>query len=241
MTSTKRFSDVSAAYNAHVANLDQARCIFEEEVTKLNEYVYRHLAERYPRATRKLRWGAPKHWSTAREVTWLHWMAGCRVRLDVKPPGYKVFRKGAAFLYFQSLYAESVGAFVFEARLENQNTANTEIDEEAYAVIEAEGGDRFPRAEHLKRNTTVLFRCDLGDGLFDDLNDYVDRAMEVIEAAIDRLYPDSAYPTEAAGDEAPGDGGTDDAADDALDDALDDVTTDPGLPSDELDEEMLAD
>jgi hypothetical protein len=196
MTSDLRYSDVSQTYNTHVANLDRARLIFQREVEQLNEYASKHIEDRrsWPlEGVQKVRWGKPEHWSTARETTWLNWTSATRVRLDVRPPGYMRYKMAAAYVFFQTSYDQELAKFVFSCRLENQNAVSSDIDEEAIALIRAADIGRFPNAVHVKRNRAMLFRINLEDSLYDEINDWVDRGFELISATIDRMFPDAEY------------------------------------------------
>ena len=96
LSSPKTFSDVALAYNDHLASLDQARIKFEEDVDSLNELVHARLAERRAwsgEGIRKVRWAKPEPWSTSREGAWQNWISSTRIRLDVRPPNYKNFRR----------------------------------------------------------------------------------------------------------------------------------------------------
>ncbi len=204
MSSDKRLSEVSLVYNKHVANLDRARQIFEEEMQNLVDFVHKHFEDRrtWPQeGVRKVRWGKPQPWSSARSVPWLNWIAATRVRMDVKPPNYKVFRKAAAFVYFQIGFVADIGCFAFECRLENQNAIDTDLDEETFSVIQKQDSARYPRAEHIKRDTTVIYRCDIEESLFDDINDWVDRGLNVICEAVDQMFPDTQYANTSTAEE----------------------------------------
>jgi hypothetical protein len=196
MSSDKRLSEVSLAYNKHVVNLDRARKVFEEEMQNLVDFAHKHLDDRrtWPQeGVRKVRWGKPQPTSSARSVPWLNWVAGTKVRMDIRPPNFKVFRKAAAFVYFEIVFVRDIGNFVFECRLENQNIIDTDLDEETFAVIQKHDSSEFPRAEHIKRDTTVIYRCDIEESLFDDINNCVNRGLDVICEAVNQIFPDSEY------------------------------------------------
>ena len=70
--SKRQFSEITLAYCSHVAALDRARRIFEEEVRQLNQFVLAELTELAGRpldsVIRKVRWTDPRDWSTERDV-----------------------------------------------------------------------------------------------------------------------------------------------------------------------------
>lgn len=193
--SERTFSEVSTTYNANLNQLNDARQIFEKEVRSLNEFVHAHLSERRQAEQRieKLRWEAAEDWSTGREGPWLNWYCGTRIRLDVKLPGKTRFRKGAAFVYFQTIFDHDLDRFMFRCRLENQNTIAEDIDEQAFGIVQKRGENEFPGAHHVKANTAILFRYPLQDSLFDELNRNVDRALGAVEQAIEIILPDDRY------------------------------------------------
>ena len=195
MTS-EHFTAVSLAFSEHVADLDRARHVFEEEVERFNGYVAQRLEERRGlpgEGVRKLRWGRVEDWSVVRDVAWLNWYAGTRIEVDIRPPGYKVFRRAAAYLYFEVRYSRDAECFRFRCRLENQNRVSADIDEETMAVVHRRGESEFPASEQIKTNTAVLFRKDLHESLFDELSQWIDRSLAVVAEAIDSVFPDARY------------------------------------------------
>ena len=60
-------------------------------------------------------------------------------------------------------------------------------------ILEERGPAEFPHFEHIKSNTTVLFRRELKDEFFDNLHQYIDHAAGIVSQAIDRIFPDSHY------------------------------------------------
>lgn len=205
MPSEIRFSEVSVIYNTHIANLNHAREMFEEEVRGLNELILEHLGDTAGRprdGVVKLRWSAPEDRSKSRDVAWLNFRSGSRLRLDVRPPGFSRFKRGAAFLHFEIVFDPESSQFLFRSRLENQNTVSDEIDERVVGVVETRGKDIFPRHCHLKRNTAIVFCRDLNDSIFENLNQYIDDAINVVEAAVEGLFPDSAYADDNTGEDS---------------------------------------
>ena len=61
------------------------------------------------------------------------------------------------------------------------------------AVIEAVGDAAYPRHQQIKTSTTVIFRRQLDDELYDNLNQSIDSAVAAVAQAIDNLFPDSMY------------------------------------------------
>jgi|GEM_PF-2185916 len=196
MSSSSHYSDVSAAFNSHIANLDKARRVFEEEVEVLNSFVFKHLEDRrtWPvEGVRKTRWGRPEPWSSTREVAWLNWSAATRTRMDIRAPGYKRFRKAAAYVFFQVAYDSSLGTFAFTCRVENQNSVDAALDERAIELIQTMDPGDFPNSVHVKRNTAMLFRCELEESLWDEANNWVDRGLDILTKVVDQVFPDELY------------------------------------------------
>jgi len=203
--SEQGFTEVSMTYNNHVVNLDRARQGFEEDTRRFNGLVLSHLADvcsREPDGIGKMRWRLPEDWSSAREVAWLNFVASARIRLDLRPPQYKNFKKHAAYLYFEIRFDPDMGRFVLRCRLENQNNVNAEIDETVDQLIRDERAAAFPGHDHIKSSTTILFKRDLGEELLDNINQYVDSALDVVAEAIDRIFPDADYSAEVQVDES---------------------------------------
>jgi hypothetical protein len=196
MTSELRFSEVSRAYNGHIANLNRSREVFESEVRAVNDLVLEHLADtkgRPPEGIQKLRWRAIEDRSKSRDVTWINFKTGASIRLDIRRPELARYKRGAAFLHFETVYDEDKAEFVFRCRLENQNTVHDEIDERVMGLIEKRGLDGFPGCKHIKRNTAIIFRQPLVDELLDELNHHIDTAVGLVETAVDEIFPDSEY------------------------------------------------
>ncbi len=199
MAIDRRLSEVAVAYNINIACLDEARQIFEKEVKQLNEVVMDHLYAATKRLNqdekmgRKLRWQQPEDDSRNREGPWLNFAARAVIGLDVKVPGAKVFKKNAAYLYFETVYdRDAEKKFVFQCRFENQNIVSDELDEKVLELVR-DKSDQFPAQVHFKANTTVLFRFRLEENLFDELNEHIDSAMAVCQDEVNILFPDSAY------------------------------------------------
>jgi hypothetical protein len=196
MSSPRKFSDVAISFNEHLASLDSARKIFEEEVETFNDQVRDRLIERCEwsgEGIQKVRWRDPELCSSARQVAWLNWSAETRIRLDILLPRYQRFKNAAAFLYFRTIYSWDAGKFCFDCLFTNQNNVNSDLDEEVYRQTKTCPSDWFPRAEHIKRNNTRIFQCELESSLFEESDGLVDRSLEIVAKAVDALYPDSQY------------------------------------------------
>lgn len=193
----REFSEITLVYNDHIGNLNRARQIFEEETRELNEIVLQHLNEVVSRPTDraapKLRWSEPRDWSMSRDVTWINFMTGAQLSIDIRQPGYKIFRKAAGYVYFETVFHEPADSFVFQCRFENQNIVHADIDEQIIHRVTTVGEQDFPDFEHVKTNTAILFRRPLSSSLFDTINQIVDGSLRVIETSIDNIFPDDDY------------------------------------------------
>lgn len=196
MSSKGRFSDVSLSYNANAANLDQARWIFQKEVSELNGWVQSHLSEMIKRpreGIKKVRWSDCEDWSTAKDGPWLNFIGATVVGLDMSPPELSIFKRGVAYLYFETRFDSDVNRFMFRARFENQDVVSKILDETVMEVVRSKGDEMFPNSEQIKSNTAILFKREIGNELFENVNQFIDSAVLVCEEAVDRLFPDSQY------------------------------------------------
>lgn len=197
MSSKGRFSEVSLAYNANAANLDQARLIFQREVSELNEWVQGHLNEVVQRiregASKLVRWRNPVDCSTAKDGPWLNFIGSTKISLDVSPPTLSVFKKDVAYLYFETRFDSDINRFSFRARFENQNIVSPILDETVMEVVRSNGAEMFPNSELIKSNTAILFKREIGNELFENLNQYIDAAILACEEAVYRVFPDFDY------------------------------------------------
>lgn len=190
------FSEVSKAYNGNIANLEQARRRFEGQLAELNDNVMAHLKERCNRphdGIAKIRFAKPEDWGAAKDGPWLKFSAATRVGIDIKPPSFEVYKKGAVFLYFESVFDNKKGRFVFQCRLENSNDVETNIDETAQDIIKSKDPSRFPDYCLIKTNTAIISKWELSDELYDKISQIIDDAVLVCEETVDKVFPDSAY------------------------------------------------
>ena len=134
-------------------------------------------------------------------MTWLNFFAGSYVRLDVRLPGKRNFRKAAAYVYFQFLFDRELEKFVYQCRFENQNLVHDGLDETVSELAAQKGESTFPGAYHVKSDTAVVFRRLITDTLFDELGGSVDDAIELVEEAVDVLFPNSHYAVPAEEDD----------------------------------------
>lgn len=194
--SDRGFSEISLVFNDHIGNLDRARHVFEDESRTLNDYILDHLAEVVNRPNeepiQKIRWSDPRDWSTSRDVSWTNFFAGTQLSMDVRQPGYKIFRRAAGYVYFEVVFDTQLDYFVFQCRFENQNLAHSEIDEEICRIID-DKPDAYPLSEHVKANTAILFKRKLSSELFDTINQMVEDSLSIIAQAVNSVFPDEAY------------------------------------------------
>ncbi len=196
--SKRQFSEITLAYCSHVAALDRARRIFEEEARQLNRFVLAELTELVGRpldsVIPKVRWSDPRDWwSTARDVAWLNYFAATQLSLDIRQPQYKNFKRAAGYLYFETVFDHTAGQFAFQCRFENKNLVHPDLDEEVMKLVKERGVEIFPDPTHIKSNTAVLFRRPLASDLFDNLTQYVNDATMTITAAVNQIFPDADY------------------------------------------------
>lgn len=192
---TKLFSEVSLAYNEHLANLDEARRQFEDDVRGLNNHVADRLAEIASKPAgglNKTRWSRLSDSSRQREGSWLTWVAGSSLELDVRAPRKKNFRRGAGLLYFETAFDHTVDRYRFRARFENQNLADDGIDEAVIDYVTTRT-DEFPNSDQIKSNTAILLRVELEEGLNDAVGGYVESTLRAICAGVDAVFPDELY------------------------------------------------
>lgn len=198
MSSERKFTDVSKAYNANVAVLNEARGVFQKELEELTDFVREHLSEASRREVeegriQKVWWGRPDDWSTTKDGAWLNHISGTIIPVHILQPGYKRKNRGAAHLYFECRFDKEFGCFIFRCRFENSNSVNKNIDEKLYELIDKEKPTECKNAVQIKANTVLLFRHELNDELFDNLHDYIDKALVLCEGAVDGIFPDNQY------------------------------------------------
>lgn len=198
MTPERKFSELTYAYNANAWNLNEARKIFQNEINEFNNDIEGRLQEVCQRPNdegkiKKVRWSDPTDWSTSKDGPWLNYIASTQVEMDIKPPSFKIFKRAAAYLYFEIRFDRDFSRFMFRCRLENQNSVHNNIDEKVMELISQKKTEEFPNAVHQKSNTGILFRHELKDDLFDILYQQIDNAIKVCEEAIDAIFPDSQY------------------------------------------------
>lgn len=195
--SKRQFSEITLAYCSHVAALDRARRMFEEDVQQLNRFVSAELDELARRpldsVIPKVRWSDPRDWSTTKDVAWLNYLAGTQLSLDIRQPQYKNYKRAAGYLYFETVFDHDLEQFRFQCRFENKNLVHPDLDEEVMKLVKERGVEIFPDPIHVKSSTAVLFRRPLASDLFDNLTQYVNHATMTITAAVDRIFPDADY------------------------------------------------
>lgn len=198
MASDRAFSELTHAYNANAWNLNDARKIFQNEINEFNSDIESHLQEVCGRPIdddriKKVRWSNPTDWSTSKDGPWLNYNASTQVEIDIKPPGYKIFKRAAAYLYFEIRFDRDFNRFMFRCRFENQNSVNESIDESVMEIISSQSPVEFSNSFHQKSNTAILFRHELKDDLFDRLYQVIDKAIIICEEAVDAIFPDELY------------------------------------------------
>ncbi len=191
------FSEIFGAYNATLVNLNEARTVFQNELYELNELIMDHLQDACRRAPdkgqiKKFRWARPEESSSPKELSWTSFVAGAFLRLDILQPGHKRFRKAAAYVYFETKYDKEFNRFMFQCRFENQNNVNKNIDEKIVELLEGKKQE-LKNSYQIKSNTSVIFREELENILFENINDLIDNSLQVIETAVDILLPDVEY------------------------------------------------
>ena len=195
MSSKGKFSDVSLSYNANAANLDQARWMFQKEVSELNEWVQNHLSEVIDSRKRmdKVRWSNSEDRTTEKDGPWLNFRSRTRISMNVRPPRLRKFRRSVAYLYFETRFDSDLNRFMFRARFENQNVVSPVLDETVMEVVRSKGDEMFPNSEQIKSNTAILFKREIANELFENMNQFIDSAVVVCEEAVDKIFPDSQY------------------------------------------------
>lgn len=198
MTHDRVFSELTHSYNANAWNLNEARKIFQNEINEVINEVVSHLPEVCQRPdddgkVQKVRWSTPYDGSTSKDGPWLNYIASTQVVMDIRPPAFIRFKCAAAYLYFEIKFDRDFSRFMFRSRLENQNIVNDSIDEKVMGLIAQKEAEMFLNAVHRKSNTVILFRHELKDELFDNLNQLIDDSIKICEEAIDLLFPDSQY------------------------------------------------
>ncbi len=194
----KRFSEVSLAYNANILNLDEARGIFQKELNDLNSFIWDHLTEASRRTSdssdvKKWRWANPEDWSTVKDGPWQNYITATYLPLDICPPGYNRFKRGVSTLYFEIRLDKEFGRFMFRARFENANIVDKNLDEKIIEILNRDKPEECLNMDQIKSNTAIIFRHELKDELFDNLHDYIDKALEICERAVDEMFPDHLY------------------------------------------------
>ncbi|MBU6154145.1 MAG: hypothetical protein KGP28_07570 [Bdellovibrionales bacterium] len=204
MAESRRFSEVGIAYNDNVFSLDEARGIFEKEISQLNKITMDHLftaskrLNQEDRYSKKFRWQDPEDDSRDRDGPWLNFTSRASIGIDIKTPGSKVFRKNVAYLYFETVFDwDDKKKFIFQCRLENQNLVSGDLDERVFEEVQ-KASDKFPGHIHYKANTTILFRLPINEALFDSLNQQVDNSLDICLKVFEKIFSDEMYRNEKA-------------------------------------------
>jgi len=195
------FSEISLVYNLHAFSLNEARQAFQEETMRLNQIVQEQLKEIAGRFTAqastgiaKVRWGTPEDHSSARDVSWLNFLAGIELAVDIRPPGYQIYRKGAAFMYFETRFDDEMKKFVFQVRFENSNSVDAMLDEHLHKVLSENPDKDLPGSYPVKTNTVILCRRELDESLSDAICVVIEKCLRKTIEMVDRVFPDQAYP-----------------------------------------------
>lgn len=203
---TKKLSEVSVAYISNAYHLDLARREFERQATNMLEHVEQELnniARRMGPESDVIRWRNPMVEFPQREIAWLNFRANANITLDLRPRGFKNFKKDAAYLYFEVLFDDDSRSFVFQARFENQSVSDAfrDLDEQIIEIARnPEEKLNFPNSDHIKASTAILFRHSIDEELWDNLHSRVTNAIRVCEAATVKLLARAAVQLEAAAD-----------------------------------------
>ncbi len=194
----KKFSDLTLSFNDHVGNLNEARLIFQRELGNFDKAVTDTLMELYRSPTKstdlnKVRLSKPFDLSTSKDGPWLNFTSRTILPIDLLPPNYQRYKNHSLLLYFESVFDDELGYFVFQARLENKNTANDNIDEKVIEIIKKEINDIFKNYYALKRNTAIIYRHKMNNQLWDQIGELIELPVQIIIKAVDEIFPDDEY------------------------------------------------
>lgn len=202
MTNNREFSELFEAYNQNIASISEARKVFEEELQNLNDLVKEYLIDFETKGSRtdsnikKCRWHKPKEFSSGKDGSWIKTFAGVRITVDVRKPNKPSFNNDAGYLYFVARFEEDLGKFMFRCRFQNNNNADSQIDEKIINLVEHSNNDAFTGYKGVKSNDVYIFRQELNNELFENLDTHIEQALTICEKAVGEIYPDSLWPLE---------------------------------------------
>ena len=191
MSSNGRFTDVTLAFNANLSTLDEARQIFEEDAIRLIALVNEHLGGTVERANLKesksfLLWSLPEGFESKRAGHWLNFYAGTKTMLSIRPPNGKNFRNMAAQLRFVVEFDwHGSKQFMFTGCVESHNPILADFDEEVFDLVKDD--TRLPGSQHIKTDTTILFRLPLDAGVFDRISSLTDESIDICTKVIEKI------------------------------------------------------
>jgi hypothetical protein len=146
------------------------------------------------------RWREPRSEAPLREIAWLNFKTNASISIDVKPRGFRNFKKEVAYLFFEILFDTERREFVFQSRFENQSVHEglDDLDEKIIEIARSpDARSKYPDSNHIKASTAIIYKYKLDDELFENLSPRIKDAVELCEAALRSLAPqvDSAGPT----------------------------------------------
>lgn len=204
---SKRLSDVSAAYVKNAYHLDLARREFERQALSIIEQVESDLGSVARRNTANgelSRWRSPQIESPQREIAWLNFKANASITMDVKPRGFRNFKKEAAFLYFEILFDDELNEFVFQSRFENQSVHPVLLDIDEKIIELARSADKvsmFPGSSHVKASTAIIFKLQITEEMLENLSPHIQHAIQLCESSISHLMPVAPEEVEVIGED----------------------------------------
>ena len=191
----RKFSDVSLSYVRNAYNLDLARREFEKQALAMIEQVVSDLsniARKQLQDADCCRWREPISEAPQREIAWLNFKTNAFITIDVKPKGFRNFKKEAAYLFFEILFDSERREFVFQCRFENQSVHEglDDLDEKIIELARApDAKAKYPDSNHIKASTAIIYKYRIDDELFENLSPRIKDAVELCEAALIRLSP----------------------------------------------------
>ena len=200
MKDNLKFSELGVAYSTNLFNLSEARKVFEEECRQLNSNVD-ELVKEHKRSynsdkskflTKIFTWGNPAPWSTTKDGSWLNFVQGTYIDLNLKTPGRQKFENSIAYIQFEITFDDELRRFIFKVRFENKYEKNDLLDEKVFELA-AKCPEDFPKAKHIKSSTSILGYWELDQHLAQNINSIVTKSMMLIENAFSELYPEEKY------------------------------------------------